>query len=135
MYPEILRHGSGSTANTAIKSQIRSHQIAKLSCSRTFQGLAMNAVFVGPPLICPAGQSASFQAGLTPFEQLHQWHHVGFSRHSQAVHSEGSYSGYACSQQATYLPWITDEVGTTCWSHCRSGPFFFDHLPSGKLIC
>lgn len=31
----------------------------------------MNAVFVGPPLICPAGESASFQAGLTPFEQLH----------------------------------------------------------------
>ena len=25
----------------------------------------MNAVLVGPPLACPAGQSVSFQAGLT----------------------------------------------------------------------
>lgn len=35
---------------------------------------------------------------------------LGQSVSFQAVHSEGSYSGYACSQQATYLPWITDEA-------------------------
>ena len=57
------------TADDQLQTQPSNHKFEVKSQNSvgpgTFQGLAMNAVLVGPPLACPAGQSVSFQAGLT----------------------------------------------------------------------
>ena len=116
MYPEILRHGGGSTANTAggnSKSN-RKTQLVPLVPGRFKDWPWTLCLLVHHWHVRQVKVSVSRRDW--PWEQPSPWHHVGFWSHSQAVHSEGSYSGYACSQQATYLPWITDEVGTTCWA-------------------
>ena len=32
---------------------------------------------------------------------------------TQAIEKPQSFSGYACSKQATYISWITDEAGSS----------------------
>lgn len=70
------------------------------------------------PLEYPQGQLHMIFTADFPCESVEDqrllvvWCGLQLLRWRQAVPKEGSYSGYKCSQQATYFPWITEEACT-----------------------